>query len=566
MIDPEQAQVAVDRALASHEVLFCQKPPVPLMGHARDLCPHASAIPNCEALVRACGGEVPADNQLPLWLSSIATLVMYGLFAIFIVVIAIGIYALVRTARKDAPAPAEVEEEKAKPAETSNDSPQGLMARADALRTTDPEQALALYLRASLVALDVRGALHVTDDRTNGEHLRALREEKSRAPLRAIVNDVERVRFGRAAPDTTIVERVAKAAAMIALSAMLSSCNLADRAGLGPAADPAALTMFTQTLAAQGVEIRGSGSLARLPLPLPTETEIPPALLVDLDIVEMEAETTSHLRAWMEAGGTLVVVGEGAPSFAETSRTLATTTEVRTPTIQDHAIIRTPEGLTQRLGCTVAAYAGQTPFALVCPEGRGVLLAMATDDLVANAGFVRGHNAKVSVALFATLAPTKLLVAGPADGALPPDSPVASLLRAGLGPGLLHGLATALMLFWAIGMRLARPKPADPPARRAFTEHVEATGALHARRGTAKHALASYVRFTEGVHARGAISPPSKGERTRGDVPLSISHRTGVNVDQCEAIWTRARNPAPGEELEALRALHRLLSRSSSPR
>jgi len=401
------------------------------------------------------------------------------------------------------------------------------------------------------VALDVRGAIHITDDRTNGEYLRTCREKKSTDPLRTIVREVERVRFGRVTVGGTMVERVARAAAAIVVTAMLLSCDAAaGRMGLGPAADPAGLTLLSETLVSQGVDVRGSGSLVRLPLPKPTDA--PPVVLVDLDTVDLEDDAEAHLRAWTDAGGTLVVAGKHAASFAETTQTLATTTEVRAPTLQDHGVLRTPEGLTPRGGCTIIASAGQTPFALLCAAGRGFVLAMATDDLIANAGFARGHNASIATAIFASVEPQELRIASPADGASPPDSPLASLNRAGLGPGLWHGFLGALLLFWAVGARLARPKPADPPARRAFLEHVEATGALHARRGTAKHALASFVRFTE--------------DRARGDVPLSISHRTGVSLSECEAVWTRARNPAPGAELAALRALHRLVSRSSSPR
>jgi hypothetical protein len=420
------------------------------------------------------------------------------------------------------------------------------LAHAESLRASDPERALALYLRASLLALDVRGAIHVTDDRTNGEYLRSLREEKSKGPLRTIVSDVERVRFGKNAPAGSMVERVAKAAAVIVASAILFACDGAR--GLGPTADPAALTLLHQTLTRQGLEVRGSGSLVRLPLPKPTE--LATTLLVDLDTVELEDEAAAHLRAWTDAGGTLIVAGQGAAAFADTTRTLASTTEVRTPAVLDHGVLRTPEGLNPRSGCSAAAQLGETPFALFCPVGSGAVLAMATDDLIANAGFARGHNATIAVALFADVAPANLLVASPADGASPPDSPLASLTRAGLGPGLLH--AAMALLSSGRSARGSHDRSRRSAGAPCVHRHVEATGALHARRGTAKHALASFVRFTE--------------DRMRGDVPLSISHRTGVNVDECEAVWTRARNPAPGDELGALRALHRLVSRSSSPR
>src|SRR5581483_11679060 len=104
--------------------------------------------------------------------------------------------------------------------------------------------------------------------------------------LRAIVREVERVRFGRTRAAKEMVDRVAKAAATIAMALALVSCDAVQRAGLGPNADPAAPSLLAKALADQGVEVKGAGTLARLPIPGPLDA--PPALILDLDVVDLE--------------------------------------------------------------------------------------------------------------------------------------------------------------------------------------------------------------------------------------------------------------------------------------
>jgi ABC-type glutathione transport system ATPase component len=49
-----------------------------------------------------------------------------------------------------------------------------------------------------------------------------------------------------------------------------------------------------------------------------------------------------------------------------------------------------------------------------------------------------------------------------------------------------------------IGIRHARARPTVPAARRAFAEHVEATGAFYGRARALGHALAAYGRLSIG--------------------------------------------------------------------
>jgi hypothetical protein len=302
--------------------------------------------------------------------------------------------------------------------------------------------------------------------------------------------------------------------------------------------------MITQVLREQNVRVEASGPLVRLPLPNAREQVV----LVDMQTVEVESEARAHLGAWVRSGGTLVVLG-AAPDeiMSDTGPTLASSTEVDVG--GEKGTISTPEGLRLGFGCIPLATVGATTtYAMMCSIGAGLVLAVATDDLFANIGFIRGNNAKLALELLAHVTHTHLLVASPVDGVSLPQSPLASLQRAGLAAGLWHALFVTLLFFWAVGARLGRPKPTAPPARRAFSEHVEATGALYARARAGKHALASLVRFTE--------------ERFRGDVASQLAHKSGVPHADCEAIWTRAKKPAKGEEIAVMRELHRVLERT----
>ncbi len=134
--------------------------------------------------------------------------------------------------------------------------------------------------------------------------------------------------------------------------------------------------------------------------------------------------------------------------------------------------------------------------------------------------------------------------------------------RAGLGLGMWHALAFVVVLFLAVGMRLARPKPTPPPTRRAFTEHVEATGALYARTGLAAHALASYARYAD-ERIR------TKMPRGMNDVAAFLSSRSQVDYATCERIWARAKNTRPedperGDELVILKQLSQIYGAAMS--
>jgi hypothetical protein len=371
-------------------------------------------------------------------------------------------------------------------------------------------------------------------------------------------------------------------------------------------------------LTRQGVDAaRLGGPLASLPLPKAGERA--PTVVVDVDRTALDDETRAHLMAWTEAGGTLVLVAhpdewpkelhasEGRGFGGEVVvRTRLLPIEEDDPDLEDYAgayitraraTLMTSDAIQWLPRPEVAAayvtprssrargLGGEAPvrggddaraldadaaiYAGIQRVGRGVVLGVATDELLTNVALLRGGNAEALLALFANVEPSaeaegeragpwRVRVALPEDGIAPASNPIAELVRAGLGLFTWHALAAALVLFLAVGTRLGRARPAPPAARRAFVEHIEATGTLYARARVGTHALAAYARWAEErVFAR--------MPRGATDVPQFLASRTGVDVATCERVWMRARNAratdAPrGDELLVLKELRGLVA------
>ena len=74
---------------------------------------------------------------------------------------------------------------------------------------------------------------------------------------------------------------------------------------------------------------------------------------------------------------------------------------------------------------------------------------------------------------------------------------------------------------------------APPPERRAYAEHVEATGAFYARGRLAGRALSGYAKWAdERVRAR--------MPRGATDIPAFLAARSGHSVARVTALWSRA--------------------------
>ncbi|MGD0524012.1 MAG: DUF4350 domain-containing protein [Polyangiaceae bacterium] len=474
-----------------------------------------------------------------------------------------------------------------------------LLARGDELaRAGQYAAALQHYLAASLRALDKRGAVRIARDRTNGEYVRGCADPNAKPALRDIVREVDRVQFGGedATPDGATRAAQRAMAIVRAVPVMMLALVLMLATGCGGGAggsstvpragdDPAGGELFRDVLKRQGVDVGSlETSLASLVIPKPGER--PPAVLVDLTRTSLDDDTRDHLVEWVDGGGVLILVGEpyawpkafGAASAVSTSSPYKVTVKrllARSPGSagddDDDDEEALSEGTIYARGTergvltegTAVGFSGTTErvatfddgltYAAVLRHGKGFVLGIATNELMKNAALAHPGNAAAMVAILSNADRLELRIADPEDGVSPPSTPIGALLRAGLGLGLGHALLAVLVLFVAVGYRLARPRPAMPPRRRAFAEHVEAVGSLYARTRNAPHALTAYARFAdERLRAR--------MPRGTGDVAAFLASRGSMPLDVCQRLWARALQakagaPPLGDELAVLREL-----------
>jgi hypothetical protein len=609
VMDPSHAQADVDAAMRAHAYPFCRAPHTPLSPDARELCPHASDIPDCAGFAAECAKTSTPSWSLPKWWGMFAlpsflgvlfqVLVWLVVAALVLAILVPVVMAIVRFRRRDDSRAAEE-----KPA-TATAEPlaeivatgdeESLLVRADELAARGQYgAALQLYLAAGLRALDKRGALRIAKDRTNGEYVRSCADPEAKPALRDIVREVDRVQFGGEPATRDAAARAAQRAIAIVKAVPLALLVLVLPLVLGcggssvfkprvPGDDPAGGELLRDVLRAQGVTVKGLGSsLASMPLPTPGERT--PAVVVDVEQTSLDDDTRAHLASWVDSGGVLVLAGSSAqwpkefrvssawatgPRKITARRLLARAVEPEPGEEEDeqeesesaiyarteeHAVVATERGL-KLAGASeeIAWFDDHTTYAAVVAYGQGRVLCIATDELFTNAGVARPGNAAALVAILAATSRSEMHIADPEDGVSPPSTPIAALLRAGLGTGLLHAVPFVLVLFLGAGVRLSRPKPSPPPRRRAFAEHVAAVGALYARTHNGAHALAAYARFAdERLRAR--------MPRGSTDVGGFLASRAGMPLDVCHRLWARAMqakagSPPLGDELAVLREL-----------
>lgn len=353
-------------------------------------------------------------------------------------------------------------------------------------------------------------------------------------------------------------------------------------------------------------------------LPIPEDTASAPVVIVDVDRVSLEDEAQAHLLRWVEAGGVLMLFGddarwpsdlhveskasktrgfefrmpiaafEGSPKESEASEDGEEIADEagfsdgddgsgdgRNESNEDivfHGMAATPRAFLWD-GATSLATSDKDSYAASKRVGKGAVIGIAGNELITNVGVVTAQNAEILVGLVnvAFRAPASsnlhrkshdgvttfdLQIAREQDGVSPPSNPFSALSQAGLDTASWHALVAALVLFLAVGIRHARPAPTPSPGRRAFAEHVEATGAFYGRTRALAHALSAYGRFAE-MRVREKL--------THGMDPITfLATRTSVPHAEVARIWRRATDAEAedsprGDELATIRDLRALL-------
>ncbi len=508
---------------------------------------------------------------------------------------------------------------------TVDDADAALRHADDLARGGELDRATYMYLSAALTALDHRGAIRLAKSRTNGEYVRACAEAAGRPLLRAAVREVDRVQFGGEPPTTERVSKLASLARALVRALPVAALALAVLGcSGGPLVrhdDPAGDQLLAEVLTRQGFKVSATGhALASLAPLKPDETA--PVLVVDLDRTPLEPDAEARLVAWVDSGGVLMLLGssssalaaafgyhDGPPAERNARGTVdldAWLTPLEPPTlahddddddddVHEQRLAAARSAATRHLrgavlrGGTVEVgggvpliVTGSGPFAAAKAHGKGVVVLVHDGALFTNVEMARAGNPGVVAALFTELMAQPALtgapderrtrverpvrIARPEDGISPPSNPISALARAGRERGMWHALVACLVLFAAYGVRHARPRPAAPPTRRAFAEHIEATGAFYARLPQPRHALAAYSRFAE---ERLRQNLP----RGASEVPALLASRTGRSLEDCEALWSRATSegdadpstPPRGDELTTLRELRALLAAALRP-
>ncbi len=605
-------------AYEAGDYAFCRAPSRPLGPRQLKVCSLAPELDGCDGLKKACGEPPPEEKpgwleSLVAWLTSIAKFLLYALVFAIVSSIAIPVVLALRKLRRDRRLAAEAKPVESRAAvveieqapEHELDDAEAALGLAEAHRTRgDLDRALSLYLAASLVALDRRGAIRLARHRTNGEYVRACKEREAKPSLRDIVREVDAVEFGGALPSAQAVDRVAaKARAIVRATTAALALMAILGAGCRPAApgsDPAGDELPIAILERNGFHVgRLKSSLATMPMP--DEDEGAPVVIVDVERVPLEDEARAHMMRWVEAGGALVLFGHPsawppelrARADAAETRDLVVRTpdpnggladmdtddeleDVGAPVVVEGARTARRDALVWD-GAQAVAFLGEHTYAAKKNVGQGVVLGVANDDLFTNVGAMPRRNpaALVTLVRAASHAPVRLMTTGglPAfayirvaraeDGIPPPSNPFAALVAAGLGKGAWHALAAAALLCLAYGIRHARPRREERRTRRAFAEHVRATGALYARARAHAHALAAYGKFFE-MRLREVLP--------RGADPAAfLAARTGVAPERAAELYARATSakagdPLRGDELQIIEELRRMLVAISGER
>lgn len=614
-------ELDVDRAEAdAREVMrelhgFCDSPRVPPRMDALRLCKLAKEVPDCEGFQKQCASYLEAKPPEPTpWLDALGrviaaiapylgwTFVALAVGTILYLVI-VGLYRHFTRDKKDDDldgATDVVVTEAAPEVVIDPGSAEAILARAEAaLARGDLHAALFGFLHAALRALDVRGAIRIERDRTNGEYVRSCSDEAARPNLRNIVYEVDVVQFGGREPSLDRVRETGRLATLLVRAAtaalivlLVGGCS-GKTTALPRATDPAGMEVARALMKKQGFTVRSpEKALARLDEKHGGKPE--PAMLLDVERTDLDTDAVAGLERWVKSGGVLILFGPAWQWPTEFRATVAPTESLDVSVqgalppldctdISEECEEKAKRNLERgelpprRARLAVAAafkWVDQpgTPIALhdsdgatyasVGTFGAGTVIGVANDDLLTNLGLARPGNAAALVALLAHLPGREIAIIDEHGGITPSGDPLSSLMKAGLGLPIGHALLFALVLALAVGARIRAARPMPTKARRAFVEHVEATGALYAFTKAAPHALGAYGRFVT-ERLRGRIS---KG----ADLVTTLAQRADAPKDECQRVLDRATmikagDARQGDELAVLRDLADLYARAEGP-
>ena len=488
------------------------------------------------------------------------------------------------------------------------------LQRAEALAGTQPGLALAWLYAAAMRWLHDAGHLQWRPYTSNRAVLRAaLAVPALRALLRGLVATLERWRFGGVQPTPAeaqdAVQRLASALRVgvaVAAVAVFAGCSLAgDSATSGRA-------LAWELLRAQGFTV-GAGTQALSDVDAKSD-----ALWIDVEDATIHASMLRELRSAVCRGGRIallvanpqslaglvplevtetvvdrltpaptpadaalptvvlplhrsLVVSDAAVAESTTATAPPTPVEPADPDEKKPAPDQAATDAAAAADCeadgdpTVLATVGGRPFAMRCPLGKGELIVVADNDIVANAALAVPSNADLLVALarattgndhaLSLFVPQRPAAADPAQ----------TLTNAGLWPLTGQGALALLVLAVAMGRRFGRPRDDDRVPRRNYAEHIDAVGFQLLRRRAMRWPAAAYATWAlERLRTRAGrgLRPtdlPALTARLQLAQTAVAAPVVAETLREAEALRQRPLGADDPGQLETIAALDRLL-------
>jgi hypothetical protein len=606
----------VKGVFADQRFVFCHDARYPLTRDEVAWCglkPQDRAA--CPALEQACAGGVRAQlvsrrqpmeislPDLPLPGRALLWLLLGGAF------VAVVVMLVRQTLAQRAPRDTEVEvpvaddpaaaaaAAKARAVETDVAR---LLARAQAAADRgDYGAAITDAYAAVLRKLEGADVVRVEADRTNGDHLRDVgaRRPELRADVAQVIADVEEVEFG-GLPATParfggVKERVLRvvgawlgpALVLLAAGATLAGCQ-PDRQHWDES--PSGRAAVVAFLRSYGFDVHER--FASL-------TKIDDAIgqIVIVPGTPIDEPAWKSLRAWVEAGGRLILAGVEppadwgaahlAPGNAHATAPLQVTPgwagllgplTVVVPGARALAgagpapLASSSAGDDQQASATVVA-GGGGPYIVAREYGEGGLLLLADDQLLTNAALLAGDNARFLSELL-RMASARIDLAGELTG-LAAETPLSAVQRGRLAPVLCQLALLAICFFVWRGARFGRAVDPANERRRSFSEHARAVGLRYARARGDRLALELYgayafERLRDRLHVGGArgLSATAEAVAVRTGRPLGEVMRILVEARETEGAAAPGAPAAPSEggagDLTTLRQLAALLAES----
>jgi hypothetical protein len=539
---------SLQRALSKENAPFCANPDYAPKHANPDLCTLAKAEgQRCPNLLRACDAP-PIEPQRKWdwsWLRAIrvlADVLFWGVVAIVaiavLVVLKRTLSRAIESRRKTAEQPPEelalqpaMVEQVAKETDSAR-----LLTMAQELAAAGRfEEAIAAGYAALVRALGDAGLITVDPNRTNGDHLRDLRQRTDlHGPVREVFRGTEMVQFGRR-PATRdlfafLIERVApivKRGAVLCLVVMtahvMAGCSQledGDEMGRG-------LGVLTSLLTAQGTKVR-----RRLREVSKVEGEVAGIVVIGPE----SSESIDPLLSWVGEGGHLYLtfptsrmleIGHLKLAEASCADHLELTSKDRSvgyrlfaPSPRCMDVLPIAKGETPT---DVVIRSANMAYVATRSYGAGSITYFADDTLLRNAPLSVGDNAYVTVSLLNQ--PGRVIeMIGPWTGA-GASSSFAAIRQAGLEPLVWALLAYGLVAAWHYGAAFGKRRDPIVEPRRAFVDHVRALGASYARANASRFALGTY-----GAWAFDRLRERLSGGQSMGLIDLSsvAARRAGL--------------------------------------